>query len=72
MVGGDQISFSQKSLNVLLDRTISNITPEENSAFVDDNSNFNIGLQYTNADADNDINESFGIVLEKDAGKFKD
>ena len=62
----------KKRLNVLVDRTISDITPKKNLEFMLRHSNFSIGLQYATADAEDDSIESFGIVLEEEEGKIRE
>lgn len=70
MVDAEESSLSQKRLNVLVDRTISDITPIENFDFITDHANFSIGLQY--ATEEGEELGSFGIVLESGGDQAKE
>ena len=63
MIDEADLKLPKKRLNVLVDRTISDITPKKNLEFMLRHSNFSIGLQYTSEDVEDDRIESYGIVL---------
>ena len=57
---------------MLVDRTISDITPKKNHEFMRKHKNFSIGLQYATADVQDNSIESYGIVLEEEEGNIRE